>query len=604
MFPWFDSKCPNKADTIFNAVTRLENYYFSTRKPILDLCRAFYTEPEVKAESFTALFTEGEAPSGMNNVPIIRALADTLLNRFAKNKPVPEILPVKGNWAARRKAKESTLWLKGIYKQNNVYTKVLPTMVLDALLTGVGATRIRWDDTAGIVYEQAHRENLYVHAREEYHRAVKTLYYTIGQSRYDVQSRYGSNAADQAAAYTRHIIDNEDELELEAVRITESWRLPCKKNDHGEWVGGKHIISTSNKILLEEEFKDPEFPWLFWNFRVDPTKFFGMGIAESALAGHLTTNEVCKIIDDAVDAMTPKILMDENEVISNKTNRIGAFWKVKNDPRVWAPPPVHHEVLAREQALISRTFRSEGVSEQDAMMMRPAGIESGIGQLVYHDIGSGRYAVPSMSLDELIGVDLARQTLRIADRACDAGHVQQLQTVGIDSHEIVQALAYDKARMDPSEYILMGSVVSSMPDTVTGKVELTLKLRDLGAVEDPAQIRRLINMPDLQGYSKFEDAPFELIDMIVDRHLEGEPPDTIPMVTHYMDIDYALTRFRGAYALATMHGADVDIINRLSTQIGLVTKLVNDRNAAAAALNQQQAAAAAPQAALPAPTGV
>lgn len=573
---WFEESGKEAATVLFDVVRRLESYH-APRKRLLEICANVYECVDFNAEALS-LLGGGALP---NAVPIIRSMVDTLYNRFAKARPYPEILPVKGNWDARNKAKIATQWIKGIYLQNNVYTKLLPGFVHDGLMTGCGALHVHDEGSRGIQYDRTRVDTLFVHPKEEHNNQVITLYKSIGADRSKLKATWGSiqdidSALDYHSFGTGHENEepNIDDITDEK-QLVEAWRLPLAKDENGEWTGGKHIIALSSTVLLEEDWAIPEFPFVFWNFRPRVNKFFGMGVAESVLAAHMATNDVANIVDDAVEAMTPKVCVQGDSIpVAQMTNGVGKVWIINgNMPQAFVPPPVHPAVLEREEVMISRAYKFEGVSEQDAMMVRPAGIDSGIGQQVYHDIGSTRYAVPSMDLDNAIAVALARHTLRLGEQVLskEPTKTKILQTLGVGQDGFTaESISYEDAHIERGKYILQATAVSSMPDTPVGKLEYINSLRVMGVLTDPAKIRRLLGDPDIAADTAQEFAGYELVDQIIAAHLAEKPWDEIPIISPYMPQAYALDTLVKQRDLAQLEGAPPSVLGRLAALIGFV----------------------------------
>jgi hypothetical protein len=573
---WYDES-DTETSTLFSVVRRLENRA-APRRRILQICADVYECVDFNQDALS-LLGGGAKP---NAVPIIRSLVDTLYNRFAKSKPVPELLPVKGNWDARNKAKVATQWLKGIYAQNGVHSSLMPKFVHNGLMTGTGAIQVHDEGSAGIQYDLVNISRLLVHPREELNNKVVTFYKSIGIDRSVLKAKFGTSGIDTAEQYPYSITESGKEIEIDDIcddkHLIEAWHLPLEKDDNGEWKGGRHTIALSHKVLHTEEWKIPEFPFVFWSFRPRVNKFFGMGVAESVLAAHMATNDVANIIDDAVEAMTPKVCVQDGSMpTAGMTNGVGKVWKINGQmPQAFTPPPVHPAVLEREGMMISRAYQFEGVSEQDAMMVRPAGIDSGIGQQVYHDIGSTRYAVPSQDLDHAIAVDLARHTLRLAEENVVKGKTKTLQTLGVGQDGFTaESISYEEARVDHGKYILQASPVSSLPDTPTGKLEYVDKLRQMNLITDPAKLRRLLSMPDINADTEMEFAGFELVDKIIAAHLALKPWEDIPTFSPYMPQAYALDCLVKQRDLAQLEGAPAEVLSRLASLIGFVQSQPN-----------------------------
>jgi hypothetical protein len=570
---WWHEDNSNNSGPLFDVARRLRNRN-ADRVRLLEACEAIYSATDLRSSDLSLFPSFAAQP---NTVPLARSMHDTLFNRFAKNQPKPEVMPVAGNWDAQNKAKVLTQWLAGLYAQNNVYTEVQPGLVYDGLMYGTGALKIH--DDAGICFDRCFVGDLLVHPKEEQNRKVITLYQSVGVDREVLKSQYGNSldlgAAEEFRALTTTTTDPVDIEDLtDEKHVVEAWRLPIKRDDEGKWIGGHHVISLSNKVLLFEPWEIPEFPFVFWNFRPRPRKFFGMGVVESVLAAHLATNDVANIIDYAVEAMTPKIMCLKGSVPKKSfTNKIAGLWEYEGTaPQPWNPAPVNPQVLQREDTMLQRAYRFEGVSEQDSQGVRPQGINSGIAQQTMHDISSIRYAVPAQMLDDAIGVALPRHCIRLAEKATKENRTTQLTVIGQNKNWI-EAISYADARIDEGKYQLHCAPVSQLPDTPQGKLEYVDLLRQMGIITDPIKLQRMMDMPDIDAENAVEFAGFEIVDKIIAKHLEGKPWEDIPKLSPYMPIAYAIDRITKNRDLAQLQGAPQEVLDRMGELLGFATNL-------------------------------
>lgn len=362
-----------------------------------------------------------------------------------------------------------------------------------------------------------------------------------------LQAKYPDQADEIAKARKAGIDDRwgEDGLS-DQVCLIEAWHLPSGK-DAGD---GRYIRCIDTCTLVDEEWEDPTFPyaWLEWDKPVGT--FWGPGIADEMFGIQYELNLAVQRRRELLWKLAAArvYLMNGTKITPGPlTNAMGATYHVQGQP------PIFDITKASSQDINEYTeywwikgFQQMGISEQAAMAMKPAGLDSGRSQLIHADLTSGRLSLWDLNVQSCYtetSRQVIRATRRIAERVPGL-HIRYLDPQG----QSLERVAWEDVDLDEDCYILQCFPVSSLSNSVSGRMaQLDAWKRD-GTIDMPTY-RRLVNMPDLKGEMDLMNGPRDLYEKTLNAALYAKglpvPPEPYDdLVTYRQLASFHLLRAR------------------------------------------------------------
>lgn len=559
--PWFKAADPGEA--IATSIIDLASHSDANRRRKLMAWRALYLDLpyEYYGDSNVGVWRK----RGRSRYNLTQGAVDATRSRICATRPRPQVLTVAGNFKLQRKARLLQRWLDGEYERIKAYD-LLSSAVLDALIYGTAAIKVTPDWSKNKCRaEKVWAGDLFVDPREERFGSVRSLYHISGGDRDVLAAEWPDNAAQIMKQKTTSFDDSlfpdmhtKRQLSHNIVTVVEAWRLPA-----GPDSPGRHVICVGKETVLDEEWTYSDFPFVFLHWADDPNRFWGQGMVERGSGIQSDLNNHSSIVQEAYDTYVPKYAVPRgaNVKVETLNDEVGQvlFFDGPVAPTVLAPPPISSDFLTREDMIAERYYKVCGVSELSAASVKPAGINSGKGMLVYQDTETQRFLVQGRAY-ERASIDLANLLIYTARLIAEEGEPEALKVYGgTNGLEIAE---FDKAMFKDDEdevYHLRTWPVSVLSNSISGKLDEVERIVQLAGLQDPDQIRELLDIPDIERYQDLQSAKRYAVNKEIDRCLDGE--QGVPSSEWGLDgLEYALQRSLSELYNAALGGADEDIL--------------------------------------------
>lgn len=298
--------------------------------------------------------------------------------------------------------------------------------------------------------------------------------------------------------------------------VIEAWHLPTggaetavDDEDGGDDHAGRHTIAVCG---VEEPLVDE--PWTYHRFpaeilyRERPIQgVHGESLADELAPMQVEISRILMSIQRAQMYAVGHWLVEENSNVN--TNAIDDV--TASIIRYRGTPPQYHavntvasDVYAHLDRLWGRAFEVVGVPQMNAAGQKPAGINSGRGLLVYAEVTSTRFK-PCYAEYQDFYMRVAQQIIHWAAEIAEDHPEFEVRAPG----KMMDAVKWADVHMREEEYVLQMYPTNFLAEEPAAKLSQVETMMNSGIIEDRRAGRRLLNMPDLEEWSSYEDASYE-----------------------------------------------------------------------------------------------
>lgn len=461
--------------------------------------------------NFNKLDSQNNLPSDRPTFNLVQSAADTLVSRISQNRPSPVFLTDNSDYKERNLSKKLNNFIQGEFYSTKAYEE--GTVALrDAEVLGTGCLKIfrTPDDKVGL--ERTLITELLVDQNDAIYGKPRTLYQVKLIDREVLGEQFGNGKVVDSAA--RATVDNSADSAKsvsDMVMVVEAWHLPSGK-DAGD---GRHMISCSSGVLIDEEYKKDKFPFVFLHYSPRLLGFWAQGLAEQLMGTQLEINSLLYTITKAIKLVgVPRVFVENGSKVvkaafNNDIGSIITFQGTK--PSYEVAQCVPQELYAQLQRLIDYGYQQCGVSSMQASAQKPAGLNSGEAIRSYDDISSDRFNTLSRRYDNFY-IDLAYQVIDLAKDICE--ETGKYSTVYPNKNG-VKEIDLTKADLIKDTFVIQCFNMSSLPRDPAGRMQKITEMIQSGMVTIK-EGRRLLDYPDLQQVETLANASEERIFQILD----------------------------------------------------------------------------------------
>ena len=531
-------------------------------------------------------------PNDKPTFNLISAATDTLTARQSQNEPAPKFLTDGADYRQRHTAQELNRFVLGEFYQTKTYQKAVKAL-RDCVVTGTGALKVYRGDDDKVCVDRVLTADLFVDENDSLN----------GEPQQMVQLRLVDREKLLARDWKpeeRAIIEgtpksypddsaSSGQTTADQVMVVEGWRLASGPDPEAPgYTPGRHVISTVNGVLFDEEFNKVKFPFVFINYSDPFLGFWGQGLATRLFGTQMAINRISYTIMRAIKLVgVPRILQEASSkvVSSHHNDQIGSIVKYTGTKPEYVVAPCNAPELYKERdVLIQHGFQQEGVSTMAATAQKPAGLDSGEAVRSFDDISSDRQSQLSKKYDNLF-IDLAYMITDTAmDIAKDTGSYQTVYPNKDGTQEI------DLPKMDllKNPFLIQCFSESALPRSPAGRMATVTEHVQSGMLTIK-EGRRLLRFPDLEQNERLDNASEERIFQVLDKIVEDGKytmPDT------FMDLQLAtelVVKYLNLYLAAGLEEKKAELLRKFFRQVQTLI---------------QGAQPVAPQANAPTPTGV
>lgn len=499
---------------------------------------------------------------------LIQACTDTLVSRIGQDRPEPKFLTDGADYKQRHLAQRLNQFILGEFYQTKAYEKAVK-MLRDGIVMGTGILKVYEGDDKKVCVDRVMETDLFVDDNDSINGEPQQMIQLALMDRDKLLANSPKDAKKTIEGTPQSYPDNAPDsgrTTADQIMVVEGWKLPSGPDpDAPGYVPGRHTIATVNGTIVDEEWKKPKFPFVFFNYSDPYLGFWGQSLATQLFGTQLTLNRILYTIAQAITLVgVPRVFIEQNAkvtktAINNQLGVICTYSGVK--PSYEVAPCNAPELYQERDKLIQYGFQQCGVSMMQASSQKPQGLNSGAALRSYDDISTDRMATVAKKYSNVF-VDLA---YLIADTAMDiAKRDGKYQTVypNKDGTKEIDLPAM-KFLKDP--FIIQCFTESSLPRDPAGRMSTVADNVQAGMLSIK-EGRRLLRFPDLEQNERLDNAGEERIFKYLDEIVENgkyNPPDP------FMDLLLAqqlCTQYINLYLAANLEEKKAELLRRFFKQ--------------------------------------
>lgn len=509
--------------------------------------------------------------SGANNLPVdrptmnvIQSCIDTLVSRLTQAKPRPVYLTDNADYRNRLLSKQMNTFIGGEFYQTKAYEHGERALRLAATL-GTGCIKVLRSPDDKVALESTLLTEIFVDNNDAFYGKPRSMYQLKLVDRsvlLEIFPEYKSQIAQSEQAYPDDSGESQKTI-ADQIMLVEAWHLPssAKAKD------GRHTISCTAGIILDEEYTKEDFPFVFLHYSPRLAGFWAQGLSEQLTGTQIEINKLLVTISQSINLVgVPRIFVEDGSKVvkAHLNNSIGSIVTYRGTkPEYEVAPCVPQELYAQLQRLVEYAYQQSGISSLAATSQKPAGIDSGTALREYDDLQSDRFATLSKRYDAMY-IDLAYKVIDIAiDIAEETGEYQTVYPNKDGTREICLP---DIAKLKDDPFVLQCFDSSSLPRDPAGRIQTIVEWMQAGIIS-PDEGRRLMDFPDLDQENKLKFAAQERILQQLDNIVEKskyDPPDP------YTDLAKAkelVVQYYNLYASAKLEESKLELLRNYQSQV-------------------------------------
>lgn len=500
------------------------------------------------------------SPAQKIKLNICKSVVDTVVSKIAKNRPRPMFLTDGADHKKKQRAKRLNKYVEGVFHQIKIYERG-PELVRDAGVFDLGAWKF-YTEEGRVCMERAFPDEIYVHDQEGVYKNPRSLFQVKAIAREVVAQDFPKFETEIANAPKAKGSTNAAMM-TDLIEVFEAWHLPSKKGAKD----GRHVICIAGADLLDEEYKLRRFPFVFWSWSDRLVGWYGQGIVEQLVGLQIEINRTLRTIQEAIKWSVPKVLVESGSNVTPMSNQIMGHWKYTGKkPDIEAFNTVPAILFEHLSYLYQKAFEIIGVSQMSAQSQKPAGLNSGRALREFSDIESDRFVIDSQRY-EIAFLDAADVVLMLTRELAEEGENPQVRYSGKNGSDV---LAWKDAEMSEDDYEMKMWPTNLLPQTPAGKLATVQEMMEAGLLSKE-EGARLLDYPDVESVTSRNNAPIEIMDMIIEKLLDGDYFAPEP----YFVSDAAVKHAQNAYIKAVIGGAPEGVLENMrrwiDQAVGLLT---------------------------------
>jgi hypothetical protein len=533
---------------------------------------------------------------------VIAIVVDAIVSKLCKQAVRPMFLTQGGDYRLQRRAKKLNQFAEGIFYETK-FDQLDPIAVRDGCVLGDGPLHVYEDPvTHRVKIERVMPSELYVDEIDGFYGDPRQMHRVKNVDKDQLKAAFGYDEngkekpdvmamIDTCGTMTTDDLGGTYQYVSDAIGVAESWHLPSGPDaDDGE-----HAIIIDTGVLFREKWKKTRFPFTRFSWKPRIYGWHGASLAEELIGDQVEMNHLLNLFQKAFRMMAAfRVWIEAGTVPAQHfQDKVGTILEGRpgSQPPVFlTPPALNPQYFQHFHDIEDRAFKKARLSQMTAVGEKPAGLDSGEAQRVYHDIeGEGFQEIghrrEAFHLDAIsLVIDVVRDIFEREGKYELKAPVQSAAMPGI---RFLRTLDWKNIHMEDDEYVLRCYPVSALPQTPQGKLATVQDLARAGYI-DQDTARKLIDFPDLQSVTTLLGAAEDWIMSTLDGIVEDgkyTPPD--PWMNLAMAENLAMQEF----SLGAANGMEDEKLDMLRTFISQV----RDYKAQGVAAMQAQQMAQQPQ---------
>lgn len=566
---WWKSDKGNVADSITKTLETLmaEQKYISRR-----FMRAISLYENIDVGNLIAWqFASVVDRDGPYQYNIVEQIVDTLHAEIISNRTRPQFFTEGGDWLSQERAQDLTSFADGLFMASEVHELVAPSVCLDALVFGTGIVKV-WAEGGKIKASRIFPHEVMVDDIAAALSPPRSMYHVRHLSRDSVLAQFGDDKKSIEIIEAAPLFDSsvfESRPTKDIISIHEAWRLPTAKEK------GRHVISLTQGVLVDEEWDNDWFPFVFLRYKPRTKGFWGKGVPE-ILEGH---QELINDMRDKINAQlamaAPMIWIKTGSRIkeADLSNQIGKVIESDDAPQYIVNNAVPADLMQRQAQEVADAGSLVGANTLMMKSELPPGLNSGSGRAlrIYNDTKSKRFMRFAREY-ESFHISLCKLMIRMSDNAADAG--EKVEVI-YDSDTYIERANYNKIRLPEGEYVIKAQPVNFLSDTPAGRLSDIEALAAIFPDELKPKLASLLQNPDLKSATNYLNADEDAIGKACYSILRGKKSAADVGPSPYLNLELAISMARTILLDAQTKGAPVDRLLDLENWVEMCKMLMD-----------------------------
>lgn len=486
-----------------------------------------------------------------------RSAVETTHSRIVGEVPTVRAKGVGSDGSQHLRAMRLSRFLTGVLGSLRWDDVVASALVMSALKVGTGIVRTRVGPTGRISIESV---------------PVTEVFVDRGESRYGTPSRfYHLKAVDRSVAMGLY---GSDPTNVEAIREAPppyDWvarRLPVGHDydlidvlEAWDMDTHRHVACINDAVVCDMPYAHESPPLVFLHFSPPEVGrgFWGQGLIEVLDPLQYEIDEILRDVGTAIRMGSRyKIFADSTDRELNEDALLdpgfGSLVYGQKPPQFLAPNPVATETINHLQWLIQQLYAMAGTTESAVSGQKPAGIQSGVALLHYHEFATKRY----VDFVKRLGTATCDVAYSLIDRAADMEDCDSW-TARYAKGSVIRELRYSDVAMDRSDFVISLQEVSPIPDSFSGREQLIAQMQADGTLPQ-GYLQRMVEDPDVVRANIIASADADLAESVIERLLDQEAGD--PPLDDNMNVDLVTDVVRASLMSSIANGLDDMTLDR------------------------------------------
>ena len=460
--------------------------------------------------AMTSLFTPGQRNQTYGAMAIsanvIKSCVDTASSRIAKEKPRAFVLPRKGDYKLKRRAKQLTKVLDGTMASSGLYANG-EEVFRDGGIYGDGYHYIHMVD-GKIKCDVAKCDEVVIDEVDGMYNDPQEVHYTHPEPRRKLLKLYPEKTKEieEARAAWRGEMSFLGQADL--VEVIYSWRKPSAEGS-GD---GRRTVCVCTATLESEEYTKDFLPIVAWQWTTPTYGPFGDGIAKELFGAQKTITDILRGIVKSIRMFAvPRIWVSKMANVAQQTigNEIGINEYAGEKPIFDTPPAAPPDIYQFVQWIIDWCYKQIGLSQMSSQSEKPSGLNSGVAMRTYQDVETQRFSIVGQRWERhymkcaRIMLDLLRDYHD--NKANKAGKIT------VHGKGFIESIDWADANLDDDECDLVIYPTNILPETPEGRLQAVQEYVQSGFMDRETAISQL-NIPILHDWESRETASSDNIE--------------------------------------------------------------------------------------------
>lgn len=472
---------------------------------------------------------DSKAPSttSVTRLNITKSLVETITAKIGKLRPRPLILTDGGTFANKIKAKKLQRFVDAVYQQTDAY-QLMPQVFRSAMLCGTGVLAIGGNAYRNIfTLENCLPIEFLVDAAESSRgeKFTRSLIRTYPRDKDELMEDFPDfeEEIERAPVYGPestlpiNTITHASTRDIRTASVTEAWRK-ARYDAKGNLIPGRHVLACNGSTLLDEEWCDTSFPFVFFHWSAPERGFWGASAVAEIRGLEYEANVNLQRGQEAMrrGGMSFVLAHVDSELKETKlTNEPGTVirWAGQVPPQVITPPAVSPQILEQPDRLLRMAANQLGTNELQISASKPAGVESGRAMEQLSEEHTVRFDTVSKAFEhamsKALAVGFVSQAKRMDTELKTAGQ-GGLRLRSTYKKEFID-LKWGEVELGENEMFIDVWPVSVLPHTPAGRTAEVERWQN-NTWLSPDEAKELLEFPDIESFSSVSKASRDLVE--------------------------------------------------------------------------------------------